>query len=72
MLNRTPYSVRPYGGDYRTSLGPSEHFMREGYIFIYQDVRGRLMSEGEYVNVRPHKPRKSGPRDIDESTDPGC
>lgn len=69
MLNRTPYSVRPYGDGYRTSLGPSEHFMREGYIFVYQDVRGRWMSEGEYVNVRPHKPQKTGPRDTDESTD---
>ncbi|MGH9970389.1 MAG: CocE/NonD family hydrolase, partial [Pyrinomonadaceae bacterium] len=39
------------------------------YIFVYQDVRGRLMSEGEYENVRPHKPKKSGPGDIDESTD---
>jgi putative CocE/NonD family hydrolase len=69
MLSRTPYSVRPYGDGYKTLLGPSDHFMREGYIFVYQDVRGRWMSEGEYVNVRPHKPKKSGPRDIDESTD---
>jgi hypothetical protein len=69
MLNRTPYSVRPYGDGYRTSLGPSEHFMREGYIFVYQDVRGRWMSEGDYVNVRPYNPKKSGPRDVDESTD---
>ncbi|MCA1616601.1 MAG: CocE/NonD family hydrolase, partial [Acidobacteria bacterium] len=70
MFYRTPYSVAPYGADkYRDALGPSEHFMREGYIFVYQDVRGKFMSEGEYVNVRPHNPAKSGPRDIDESTD---
>ncbi len=41
---------------------------REGYIFVYQDVRGRCMSEGEFVDVRPHDPAK-GATDIDESTD---
>lgn len=42
--------------------------MRDGYVFVYQDVRGRLMSEGEFVAVRPHLPNK-GPGEIDESTD---
>jgi putative CocE/NonD family hydrolase len=72
MLNRTPYSVGPYGADqYRGAggLGPSIHFVQEGYIFAHQDVRGRFMSEGTYMDVRPHKPKKSGPTDIDESTD---
>lgn len=69
MLCRTPYSVAPYGTDsYPANLGPNELFGKEGYIFVYEDVRGRWMSEGEYVNVRPYNPRK-GPRDIDESTD---
>lgn len=70
MFSRTPYTVAPYGEDkYKGLLGPSEHFMREGYIFVYQDVRGKFLSEGDYVDVRPHKPQKSGPTDIDESTD---
>jgi putative CocE/NonD family hydrolase len=70
MLIRTPYSVAPYGKDlYKTALGPSPLFEKEGYIFVYQDVRGRLMSEGEYENIRPYKPIKSGVSDIDESTD---
>jgi putative CocE/NonD family hydrolase len=70
MLNRTPYSVAPYGADlYKTALGPSPLFQDEGFIFVYQDVRGRLMSEGDYVNVRPHNPKKAGVSDIDESTD---
>lgn len=70
LLNRTPYGVGPYGPDaYKTSLGPSPLFMKEGYIFVYQDVRGRYMSEGEFVNMRPHKEQKSGPTDTDESTD---
>ena len=64
LLSRTPYSVAPYGADsYRPSLGPSDRFMRDGYIFVYQDVRGRLMSEGEFVNVRPYMPVKRGPAD---------
>src|SRR5919199_172189 len=46
LLTRTPYSVAPYGADrYRSNLGPSPSFAREGYIFAYQDVRGRWMSE---------------------------
>ncbi len=70
LLLRTPYSVLPYGEDnYRSNLGPSEIFAKDGFIFVYQDVRGRWMSEGEFVNVRPHKDKKSGPTDTDESTD---
>jgi len=70
MLARTPYSVAPYGPDlYKDALGPSPHFQKERYIFVYQDVRGRLMSEGEYENIRPYKPGKSAASDIDESTD---
>jgi hypothetical protein len=70
LLNRTPYGVSPYGADrFPERLGPSEHFVKDGYIFAYQDVRGRYMSEGEWIEMTPHKPRKSGPRDVDESTD---
>ncbi|HEX6285114.1 MAG TPA: CocE/NonD family hydrolase, partial [Pyrinomonadaceae bacterium] len=70
LLNRTPYSVSPYGPDaYRDALGPSNHFQQEKFIFVYQDVRGKFMSEGEWVEVRPYKPKKSGPKDIDETTD---
>ncbi|MBA3441340.1 MAG: CocE/NonD family hydrolase [Pyrinomonadaceae bacterium] len=70
MLTRTPYSAAPYGAEkYRLSLGPSPAFAREGYIFVYQDVRGRFMSEGEFVHVRPHIARKTSPKEIDENTD---
>ncbi|HMV85314.1 MAG TPA: CocE/NonD family hydrolase [Blastocatellia bacterium] len=70
LLTRTPYSVAPYGIDsYRASLGPSEHFEKEGFIFVYQDARGRYMSEGEFQQVRPHVPVKRSNKDIDESTD---
>jgi putative CocE/NonD family hydrolase len=70
LLTRTPYSVGPYGIDnYRQALGPSEHFEKEGFIFVYQDARGRYMSEGEFSQVRPYQPNKRTPKDIDESTD---
>src|SRR5690242_12744293 len=70
LLNRTPYSVGPYGADaYKMTIGPSPLFQKEGYIIVYQDVRGRWMSEGTYMDVRPHKANKSGPTDIDESSD---
>jgi len=70
LLQRTPYNVAPYGPDnYRRSLGPSELFMNDGYIVAYQDVRGRFMSEGEFVEMRPQKDAKHGPADVDESSD---
>ena len=70
MLTRTPYSVAPYGtNNYRAALGPSNLFQDEKFIFVYQDVRGKLMSEGDFVDVRPHNAKKTGAKDIDESTD---
>jgi hypothetical protein len=70
LLDRTPYSVRPYGADeLKSDLGPSPLFGTQGYIFAYQDVRGRWMSEGEFVDVRPQRPVKRTPADIDESSD---
>lgn len=70
MLDRTPYSVAPYGEDkYKTSLGPSMLFARDGYIIVYQDVRGKYMSEGNFVAVKPYMPNKKKKTDVDESTD---
>jgi len=70
LMVRTPYSVRPYGPDaYPPQLGPNGRFTREGYIFVYQDVRGRFMSEGEFENMTPHRPAKTSPEVTDESSD---
>lgn len=70
LIRRTPYSVAPYGEtSYPSSLGPSEQILREGYIFALQDVRGRFMSEGEFVNMTPHVAEKRTAQDIDESSD---
>lgn len=70
LITRTPYSVAPYGIDsYPSRLGPSPSFEKEGFIFVHQDARGRYMSEGEFLQVRPYKPNKRSTKDIDESTD---
>ena len=70
LMDRTPYSVAPYGEDqYPEHLGPSEEFEKSGYIFVYQDVRGRWMSEGEFVEMRPHIDVKKGPQDVDDASD---
>ncbi len=69
LMQRTPYTVGPYGVDeYPRRLGPAVELMRSGYIFVNQDVRGRYMSEGVFIEMTPHKATK-GPRDVDESTD---
>lgn len=70
LMQRTPYGAGPYGEDaYRKRLGPSAALCRDGYVFVYQDVRGRMMSGGEFEAVRPHRPQKRHPTDVDESTD---
>ena len=70
LMERTPYSVSPYGIDnYRSMLGPSSGYEKEGFIFAYQDVRGRNLSEGEFIDIPFHKTHLAGPADTDESTD---
>ncbi|MFN0053157.1 MAG: CocE/NonD family hydrolase [Planctomycetales bacterium] len=70
LMTRTPYSARPYGVDqYPNTLGPSPLFTKSKYIFVVQDVRGRWMSEGEFINMRPHNPAKQRSSDVDESSD---
>ncbi|HEX3866338.1 MAG TPA: CocE/NonD family hydrolase, partial [Gemmatimonadaceae bacterium] len=69
MMTRTPYSVGPYGANaYPRALGPSQRFADEGFIFVYQDVRGRFMSDGDFVHMTPWK-GMAGARETDESTD---
>ncbi|NRA96672.1 MAG: CocE/NonD family hydrolase, partial [Planctomycetes bacterium] len=69
MLARSPYSSGPYGKDrMKRRLGPSVLFTKAGFIFVYQDVRGKYLSEGDFVPVRPHIPNKKG-KEFDESSD---
>jgi uncharacterized protein len=70
LMQRTPYSVSPYGTDnYPARIGPAESFQKEGFIFVYQDVRGRNLSEGTFVDVPIHQMHLTGQKDTDESTD---
>jgi uncharacterized protein len=67
LMTRTAYGIAPYGADnYRTVLGPNNDFAREGYIFVYQDTRGKFKSEGEFIH---HVPYVKGSSKPNESTD---
>ena len=69
LMQRTCYSVAPYGeNEFKNGLGPNPYLMKDGYIFVYQDVRGRYMSEGVFTNMTPQVERKTK-KDVDESTD---
>ncbi|MEP7111015.1 MAG: CocE/NonD family hydrolase, partial [Ferruginibacter sp.] len=62
LLTRTPYSCAPYGEANFTSIWDEYRmaYAKENYILVRQDVRGRYMSEGEYMDVRPfNKDKKS-------------
>lgn len=70
MMDRTCYSVSPYGADnYKPALGPSTQFVHDGYIFVYQDVRGRWMSEGIYEEMTPELEVHKTKNEVDEGTD---
>uniref|UniRef100_UPI0035CA6417 CocE/NonD family hydrolase n=1 Tax=uncultured Hymenobacter sp. TaxID=170016 RepID=UPI0035CA6417 len=70
MMQRTCYSVAPYGANkFPARLGPSETMMKQGYIFVYQDVRGRWKSEGTWTNMTPVIDKKKSKKDVDEGSD---
>jgi len=71
LITRTPYGLRPYGVDNPSSWFPRRSLARAGYIFALQDVRGRNLSEGEFVDVRPLRAgaSRAQARATDESTD---
>jgi uncharacterized protein len=70
LLFRSPFGVGPYGPDEYFPVGAQTIALLEaGYILVRQDVRGRLMSEGDFTHVTPHRPDKRSLADVDESTD---
>jgi hypothetical protein len=71
LMNRTPYSCSPYGENNWRAFWNShwKYYLRENYIIVIQDVRGRWMSEGEFVDVRPFIKDKKTNADIDEASD---
>ena len=71
LVMRTPYSCSPYGVEnYNSGLWNSHwsEYLREGYILVFQDVRGKYMSEGDFMDVRPYNPKKKG-KETDEASD---
>jgi putative CocE/NonD family hydrolase len=69
LMHRTPYGVGPYGvDDYTDSNSRKSHYLKAGYILVNQDVRGRMKSEGKFVDMRPHNPTKKD-KEFDESSD---
>lgn len=69
LMTRTPYSIAPYGEQsFRIPIGPSMEFAKEKFIFVYQDVRGKYKSEGDFVANRPYTV-KGSPAQTNESTD---
>lgn len=71
LFNRTPYTCSPYGEDkFNPRLYETYwlNYLKEGYIIAIQDVRGKWMSEGEFVDVRPFNPNKKN-TEFDEASD---
>ncbi|MEO6405415.1 MAG: CocE/NonD family hydrolase [Ferruginibacter sp.] len=70
LMTRTPYSCEPYGENNFEYFWYSyqKAYLKEGYIMVRQDVRGRWMSEGQFVNVRPFNANKKG-KETDEASD---
>jgi len=70
LMERTPYSAGPYGETNYTTrrIGPNKTLMKEKYIFVYQDVRGRYKSEGKFQEMTPHHQVKTNTT-TDESSD---
>ncbi len=69
LIVRTPYSCAPYGTGWKGDLTEYMHeFLKNDYIIVFQDVRGRYMSEGEYLNIRPYIRQKAS-NEIDEASD---
>lgn len=70
LMNRTCYNASNYT-DFNINRYPSNYLVRDGYILVYQDVRGRYMSDGTFDNMRPNIPGNDprNKKDIDESSD---
>ncbi|TWJ04519.1 hypothetical protein JN11_00228 [Mucilaginibacter frigoritolerans] len=70
LITRTPYSCAPYGKNFRPYWRSfMMRYLKEGYIIVIQDIRGRWMSEGTFEVVRPFNPNKKTNKDIDEASD---
>jgi hypothetical protein len=70
LLNRTPYNIEPGGpAAFNFFVQIYSRYTDDDYIMVFQDVRGKYMSEGEFEDIRPVIPVKKNNKDTDESTD---
>lgn len=69
LMIRTPYNSESSAESFSRLLPSVAHLVDAGYILVFQNVRGRLMSEGDFEDVRPHNPDKKTSKDVDESSD---
>jgi hypothetical protein len=66
-MDRTPYNASSRSA---ASLNRVyKELVRDGYIFVFQDIRGRYRSEGEFIMIRPLRTDRFDPRATDETTD---
>lgn len=68
ILVRSPYGLSPDKYGYAAWLREYQHLMKDGYIFVFQDTRGRGASTGRYVSLSPMRDT-AVPNSTDESTD---
>ncbi len=68
LFTRTPYGATNNKGLNTQLTGSYKDFVPDGYIFVFQDIRGRYKSEGQFVMFRVPRD-KNDPKAIDESTD---
>ena len=70
LLTRTPYGLPHDKKGFVNAFGSIyAELAKDGYVFVFQDARGKFRSEGEFEVMRPFKPVKQTPKDVDESTD---
>lgn len=70
LLNRTPYDIEPGGPQsFNYFMQVYRRYTSDEYIMVFQDVRGKYMSEGDFEDIRPVIPGKKNNKEIDESTD---
>jgi uncharacterized protein len=71
LMTRTPYGSGPYGESEFRKFWWSHYatYLKENYIGVIQDVRGKYMSEGEYMDVRPFNKNKKDSTEVDEASD---
>lgn len=70
LITRTPYNIEGAGAEgINRHLFQRINLIKEGYIFVFQDVRGKYMSEGTFMDIRPYIPGKTSKTQTDETTD---